>query len=152
MKFNTNEPVRGTTMCAELVDGVMLVVHGTMEPAAEEWSAYCEYAGAIRRSAGGRLRTLVLTASDAGPNAGQRAEYQRRVAGANNRVAVLCAGGVTRAILTAMSWFNPDMKAFGVGEIDRGIDYLEAFKTPNLMRAIESMRAHLSASRSAKTG
>lgn len=139
-------------MCAELVDGVMLVIHGPLEPSATEWTDYCDYAGAKRRAAGGTMRTLVMTASDAGPNAMQRAEYKQKVAGPNNRVAVLCAGGVTRAILTAMSWFNPDMKAFGPDEIDRGLEYLGTRSSPNLLSAIARLRGQLAAEMHRSTG
>lgn len=147
-----HEPVNGKTMIAEFVDGVMLVVHGTAEPSASEWSAYCDYAGAKRRAASGTLRTLVLTASDAGPNAVQRAEYKQKVAGPGNRVAVLCAGNVTKAILTAMSWFNADMKPFGKDQISQGLDYLGAQLSPNLGRAIQRFRAQLAAEEHRETG
>jgi hypothetical protein len=145
------EPVNGKTMCAELVDGVMLVVHGPTEPSASEWSAYCDYAGAKRRAAKGTLRTLVLTASDAGPNALQRAEYKQKVAGPDNRVAVLCAGTVTKAILTAMSWFNSDMKPFGKDQIAQGLEYLGTRLSPELSNAIQRFRAHLAAEEHRKT-
>jgi hypothetical protein len=139
-------------MCAELVDGVMLVVHGATEPSATEWSACCDYACAKRQAARGELRTLVVTDSDVGPNARQRAEYKQKVAGPNNRVAVLCAGGVTRAILTAMAWFNPDMKPFGRDDIDRGLEYLESEATPRLMSSIARFRAHLASEERRNTG
>jgi hypothetical protein len=139
-------------MCAELVDGVMLVVHGTTNPSASEWSAYCEYAGAKRRAAGGTLRTLVLTTSDSGPNAGQRAEYKQKVAGPDNRVAVLCAGSVTKAILTAMSWFNADMKPFGKNDIAQGLDYLGTQPSPKLHNAIQRFQIHLASEKHRNTG
>jgi hypothetical protein len=146
------EPVNGISMCAEIVDGLMLVVHGEGDPDSSEWSAYCDYAGAKRRAAGGTLRTLVLTPFDAGPNAGQRAEYKKKVAGPDNRVAVLCAGGMTRAILTAMSWFNADMKAFGAAEIQEGLQYLGTRSTPKLKNTIEQFQTHLASARQRNTG
>lgn len=137
------EPVKGATMCATFVGDVMLVVHAEVAPAADEWSAYCNYAGATRAMAAGNLKTLVITVSDGGPNARQRSEYKDKVAGTGNRVAVLCGGSVTRAILTAMSWFNPDMQAFGVDEINRALSYLGASPSEDLMRALEQSRLHL---------
>jgi len=130
-------------MCAELVAGVMLVVHAPSEPSREEWSHYCDYAGACRRAAQGTLRTLVVTSSDAGPNAGQRGEYKHKVAGSGNRVAVLCAGNVTRTILTAMSWFNPDMKPFALSELDRALSYLGVSRSEPLLQAIQEFRQRL---------
>lgn len=135
--------IKGTTMCVELVSGVLLVVHATVNPSRVDWSDYCDLAGEARRSAEGALRTLVLTALDSGPNAQQRAEYKERVAGAGNRVAVVCEGNATRAILTAMSWFNPDMKPFRAGQIELALEYLGAKLSPELLDAIEQAEVHL---------
>lgn len=145
-------PIYGKTLCVEWVDGVMLIIHGKEDPTAKEWSAYCDYAGATRRAAGGTMRTLVMTSSDVGPNAGQRAEYKKKVAGANNRVAVLSGGNVTRAIITVMSWFNPDMKAFGAADHAQALEYLGVRSAPNLRATIQRLEAHLEGEQQSNTG
>ncbi len=135
--------VHGTTMCAQLVGELMLVVHSPAPPDSKEWSAYCDYASAARRRAGGRLMTLVLSEHDAGPNAGQRAEYQQKVAGTGNRIAVLTSGKVTRAILTAMSWFNPDIAAFELTQVHEALDYLGSHRSSELMKKLHEFKSHL---------
>jgi hypothetical protein len=138
-----NEASFGTTMCVQQIGDLMLVVHAAAPPDAEEWSRYCDQACTAKAKTGGALKTLVISEHDAGPNAGQRVEYKKKVAGTSNRIAVVTSGSVTRAILTAMSWFNPNMKAFELDQLQPALDYLGVRLGPELRAAIHDLKTYL---------
>jgi hypothetical protein len=132
--------VCGVTMCVESVDDLLVVVHTDEPPNRSEWSQYCEVARRHHLDRGG-LRTLVIAARIvAGPNASQRTEYNDKVPAKGTRVAVLCNSIAARAAITALSWFNPDMRAFGGHNIDEALMYLSAKPTVALISAIERMQ------------
>jgi hypothetical protein len=132
--------VCGGTMCVESVDDLLVVVHTDEPPNGLEWSQYCDVARR-RHHDRGSLRTLIIAARIvAGPNASQRTEYNHKVPAHGTRVAVLCNSIAARASITALSWFNPDMRAFGGDSIDQALVYLEAKQTTALTTAIDRMR------------
>jgi hypothetical protein len=137
------QPVVGDTVCAELVDGVLLCVHARVPPSAGDWARYCEYAGSVR-DRDGRLRTLAVAAGIvAGPNAHQRAEYARKVSSEDSLVALLCSGLAARAAMVAMAWFNPNMRAFADDEVHAALIWLGVPISPAIRASITRMRAHV---------
>lgn len=138
-----DDRVCGGTMCAESVDDLLVVVHSDEAPNGLEWSQYCDLARRRHHDRGG-LRTLIIAARTvAGPNASQRTEYNNTVPAQGTRVAVLCNSIAARAATTALSWFNPDMRAFGGDSIDEALAHLEAKPTAALTAAIDRMRASM---------
>jgi hypothetical protein len=132
--------VCGVTMCAESVGDLLVVVHTDQPPNQLDWSQYCDFASRRHHDRGG-LRTLVVAARIvAGPNASQRTEYNDKVPAQGTRVAVVCNSIAARAAITALSWFNPDMRAFGGHSIDAALVYLGAEPTAALIAAIDRMR------------
>jgi hypothetical protein len=136
-------------MCAELVDDLDLVVvvhRANTAPDPGEWSSYCEHVhGPWRRR--GEMRTLVLAQSAATPpNAKQRAEYNKDCVTADHRVAIMHDGSVlVGAVLTAMSWFNPNMRAFPVHALSEALHYLGLAPSQSIIGTIERMERHLGA-------
>jgi hypothetical protein len=125
------------------VDDLLVVVHTGEPPNRAEWSQYCDVARRRHQEHGG-LRTLVIAARIvAGPNASQRTEYNDKVPAHGTRVAVLCNSIAARAAITALSWFNPDMRAFGGNNIDEAMLYLNAKPTAVLLAAIDRMRTSM---------
>ncbi len=137
------DPSYGHTMCLEQASGLLVVVHTSEPPARDEWTRYCKLARALR-NARGELRTLAVAAKiTAGPNASQRAEYNASVQRERTRVAVLCDSFAGRTALTALSWFNPNMRAFDAGRLDQALAYLDAVESPEIVAAIERMHRHM---------
>jgi len=139
--------VQGKTMCAELVDDLVVVVHRVnTAPDPGEWSSYCEHVhGQWQRR--GQMRTLVLARGSASvPNAKQRAEYNKDGPTADHRIAIMHDGStLARAALTAMSWFNPNMRAFPVHALSEALHYLGLSTSQSIISTIERMERHMGA-------
>jgi hypothetical protein len=90
--------------------GVLLCVHGSTDLQPEEWAAYVDYCLQLPASCN---KALIVT-DGGGPNAAQRRALQDRYLSKQKeyRVAVMTDSSVVRGIVTALSWFNPDIRAF----------------------------------------
>lgn len=102
---------------------LQVIVHNALPPADDEWAAHCNEARELR-ARWGKLDTLVLTPHGAGPNAAQRKLYAEVVGADAVRVAVMTDSRAARAILTAMSWFNSNMRSFGTHDLSGALQYL----------------------------
>jgi hypothetical protein len=109
---------REPTMIVDFWKGsrtVCVTLHGTQTPSDAEWDTVLEGMRRFGKENGndfGRLCCLALTDS-AGPNAKQRAAVAAILRGQSSRVAVVSGGGpLVHAVVTALSWFNPDTKMF----------------------------------------
>jgi len=100
---------------------VCVTLHGAKAPSDAEWNSFLEGMRRIGKKAGNdfaRLCCLVLT-DGGGPNAKQRAALAAILNGQSSRVAVVSGGGpLLRAMVTALSWFNPDTKMFAPDKAD----------------------------------
>jgi hypothetical protein len=135
----TGTEVMGTTMCARYSNGLLLVVHNHNDPAAAEWAAYCELAARLHRDEG-YVHTLVSTPG-AAPNASQRNLYKEKVP--PNKVAVVTDSTLSRAAVTAMSWFNSNLKAFRSNQFNEALAHLGVAKAENLHTALGELQRHL---------
>lgn len=137
--------VQGKTICAELIDDLVVVVHRpNTAPDPAEWSRYCEQVRSAWQRAEG-MRTLVFTRGLAGaPSAKQRTEYNKAIVSADHCVAIVHDGSpLVHAALTAMSWFNPKVRAFHQQALADALRYLGLTPTPSLLSAIERMERHM---------
>jgi len=100
---------------------VCVTLHGTQTPSDAEWDTVLEGMRRFGEETGNdfaRLCCLALTDSG-GPNAKQRAAVAAILNGQSSRVAVVSGGGpLVRAVVTALSWFNPDTKMFAPDKAD----------------------------------
>ncbi len=133
--------LRGRTLCAKTVGDLLLVVHANASPDAGEWRRFCEIAGELR-NARGELRALVVTEGGA-PNATQRTLYNEQVGAKNVRVAVLTDSAAARAVLTAMSWFNREMRAFAKGDLAGSLAFLRVQEPRELGATLAELRREL---------
>lgn len=136
------EELRGRSMSVRMVGDVLLVVHAKTDIDPGEWRTFCTLAGKARK-ARGSLRTLVISEGGAAPNAAQRAFYKEEVGSTDNRVAVLTDSVAARTVLTAMSWFNSEMKPFAPTDVPGALRYLEVRETTALRDAIAELRVEL---------
>jgi hypothetical protein len=93
---------------------VVVSLHGRADPSDAEWNDYLKLIDEIMTFHDGdtsRVRGLSVAAAG-GPNATQRDEVNRRLRGQRVRVAIVTKGTVERGIVTALSWFNPAIRAF----------------------------------------
>jgi hypothetical protein len=137
------ESLYGATMCAEPIDDLLVVVHTSDPPDTGEWSRYCRFASSLRESRG-EVQILVLAGSIiAGPSTTQRAEFNSVMPRESTRAAILCDSLAARTALTAMSWFNPNIRAFDIDKLGQAVEYLRARVTPALKAGIDRMQIHL---------
>lgn len=126
-------------MCARYSNGVLLVVHNHNDPDAAEWAAYCELAADLHRR-NGYVHTLVSTPG-AAPNASQRNLYKEKVP--PNKVAVVTDSALSRAAVTAMSWFNSNLKAFHANQFNEALAHLEVVNAESLYTVLSELQKHL---------
>jgi hypothetical protein len=108
-------------MAFMVIDRMFLLVHGAEDPTNEEWALYLD---AIQRH--GVDRTMLLVYTDGGgPSAMQRRYLNELLNGRTVPVAVLSDSAKVRGLVTVMSWFNPQIRAFSPAELVVALAYLE---------------------------
>jgi hypothetical protein len=134
---------KGTTMMARTIGTCLVFVHGTTTPTDAEWDRVLQM---FRDVGPARSKTFVWT-DGAAPNAAQRAKLAKVTEGAAPPIAVLTDSAFVRAACTAISWFNPRIRAFSPTDMDRALDHLDATASdrPALKQAMDEMRAELRA-------
>lgn len=119
---------------------VFIAVHTKDNPSDEEWNAYVEFG---RKNMGAFTSSLVIS-EGGGPNTVQRGAMNDLLE-ANNfkgKVAVVTLNRIVRGIVTALSWFNPNVKPFSTLQIPAAIEYLGVPKDQQdaLMTEIKRLR------------
>lgn len=111
------------TMAYSLYHSVLVAVHTKDNPTDEEWSGYVDFG---RKQMGKYTSSLVIS-EGGGPNATQRGAMNDLLEanGFKGKVSVVTLNRLVRGIVTALSWFNPNVKAFTTVQIPAAIEYLE---------------------------
>lgn len=101
---------------------LFLVVHKKDNPDDEEWNQYVEYS---RKNLGNFTCTMILS-EGGGPNTLQRGALNDMLEAANykGKVAVVSLSSLVRGIVTALGWFNPNIKAFSTLQVPLALTYL----------------------------
>lgn len=128
------------TMSFSLYHTVLVAVHTKDNPTDEEWNSYVDFG---RKQMGNYTSSLIIS-EGGGPNATQRGAMNDLLE-ANNfkgKVSVVTLNRLVRGIVTALSWFNPNVKAFTTVQIAAAIEYLEVPKAhqDRLMAEIKRLR------------
>ncbi len=71
-----------------------------------------------------KMRSLTITAGG-GPTAAQRKTLNEALKGRSLPAAVVSSAPMIRGVVTALSWFNPKIKAFPVDKLASALEYLE---------------------------
>jgi sugar (pentulose or hexulose) kinase len=106
---------------------VIVSVNGRTDPTDAEWDAYMEAITQTLAHHKGdltRIRGISISAGG-GPASAQRAKVNQLLSGRTVRVAIITASSVGRGIVTALSWFNPMIRAFSPARLSDAIRYLE---------------------------
>src|SRR5689334_9616515 len=99
-----------------------VVLHTQAPPSGREWSAYIDQ---LRDYGPGRHELLGIVFSDGGgPDSAQRAEMLAVFGGQMPRTAIISSNPLVRGVMTALSWFNANVKAFSPGAIGDAFQYL----------------------------
>ena len=104
----------------KVVEGVLVLVHDEDCPGDEEWFTYVQE---IKRQGAFLLPEIVLTRGGR-PNSLQRKLLTDVLGGRAMKVAVLSDHTMVRGVITAISWFNRDIRAFGAQDLPGAIAYL----------------------------
>lgn len=113
-----------TTMSFTVVrQKLFLVVHTKDNPDEVEWEDYLRGI----RSACGKVGAILIISDGGGPNTMQRGRMNDLLESLKfqGKVAVVTINRIVRGIVTAISWFNPTIKAFSTIQIPAALKYLE---------------------------
>jgi hypothetical protein len=128
-------------MTFTVIDRLFLVVYGTENPTDEEWN---EYLDLVRRH--GITRTMQLVVTDGGePSAPQRRTLNQLLGGYPVPVAVVSGSVRVRGTVTALSWFNRQIRAFPPSALRDAVAYLEipASRVDLIEREVGKLRLQL---------
>jgi hypothetical protein len=108
-------------MAYRLLGSLFILAHNDRSPPDQTWQ---EYLADMRRLTDlGEMRTLVLTPGG-GPNAKQRMAMNAILDGRRTPVAVVTPSFVARGIITSLSLFNPEIRAFSPRDAQAAYDFL----------------------------
>ena len=110
------------TMAFQRVGRVFVLAHPLQAPSPQEWQAYID---AVRSQPNvEEMRTLVVT-EGGGPDSVQRGHLNEALGGRPTRVAILSPARGVRMVVTALSFFNPLIRAFLPDQIAAALDHLD---------------------------
>lgn len=111
------------TMMYTVIKSVAVMLHTKDSPSEGEWD---ETISRIDRDFGRYSCALIIT-EGGGPSTMQRGQmtdvFERK--SFKGKVAVVTVNRIARGIVTALSWFNPNVKAFSTVQVDAALAYLE---------------------------
>jgi hypothetical protein len=128
----------------EAIDDTVVGVHTSEAPNDDDWAAWI---AATRRALErtGSVRVLVYSLGG-GTTSKQRSEVNELFKDRPQRVAVMLNSRLARGAVTALSWFNPQIKAFDLEQFEDACVHLSIEGSHRLLvqRAITEMKAKLS--------
>ena len=123
-----------------------IVVVGEKEPTASDWKTYLDAIRATEKAGLdiSRLRTLVFS-DGAGPNAQQRKVLADHLNGRPSPLAIVTGGAIMRGVITALSWFNPQVRGFAPDQVTSALRYLDVpqIKIDSILRDAHEIQAEL---------
>lgn len=99
---------------------VIVLVHTKDSPTDPEWKRYCEDVATWRE----RVQSILVVSDGGGPNAVQRGELEQALPKFEGKTAVVTLNRIVRGIVTAMSWFNPNIKSFSTVQLKQAFEHL----------------------------
>ena len=132
------------TMAFTLVKGsILLVLHTKENPSDDVFEEYIKFAGDNIH----RIKSTMILTEGGGPNAMQRGLSNDLLETHNikAKIAVVTLSRAIRGIVTALSWFNPNIKAFSTIQIPAAMEYLEVPREDRdaVVREVKALRKKL---------
>lgn len=103
--------------------GVILAFHTKEDPTESEWQGFCDFTLKLPK----HCDKYLIRTKGGGPNAKQRQqtnEVLKTRGTPMTNVAVVTEATIVRGTVTALSWFNPNIKAFSPADLDAAMRYL----------------------------
>jgi hypothetical protein len=124
----------------------MVFLHTARAPSQEEWAHSMQM---LERAAStgsfSRIRVLVVT-DGGGPDVVMRSELQAlfKKQGHSPKTAVVTTSVLSRGIVTAVSWFNPNIKAFAPIHFGQALEHIGLPRAATrLLRELAEMEGEL---------
>lgn len=138
-------PAKAEPKCEMALDfhgNIMVTIHTAYAPSDADWKAYLNALGSKDVES---VRSIVFTDGGA-PSSKQRKELNELLGGRQVRGIVVSNSMAVRGVVTALSWFNPKIKAFAPDEFRQGLRYLEINSTEEaaVWEVIEDVLSRLS--------
>jgi len=124
-------------MVLDVFGDLMICVHTSRAPSDAEWARYIAAVGTCDVE---RLRTVVFTDGGA-PNSEQRKLVNRALGGKTSVGGIVTGNVVVRSAVTALSWFNPKIKAFSPERTEEAFQHVGL--TPDEVPAVWEIVARL---------
>jgi hypothetical protein len=126
---------------------ILLFLHTEQAPSSAEWNETMTFlTGHARNNDLRRFRVLVLT-DGGGPDLTMRGQLQEffKTTRQSPRIAVVTTSVLSRGIVAAVSWFNPNVKAFPPSQFASALAHLEvaSSSTPRLLREFAELQREL---------
>jgi hypothetical protein len=103
------------------VDDLVVAVHSAAPPSEEEWAGYIATMRKI-----GPEKVCGLAFTDGGAPDSKQRKLLNDVLGGRPRIAAVVSGStLVRSVVTALTWFNPDVKAFSPDRVNDAYAYLK---------------------------
>lgn len=101
---------------------ILIMAHSVQAPTDEEWRQMVDrYRATLDRH--GSARAIIYSAGGS-PSLKQRHLLEAVREGRTVRVAILTQSQLVRAVVTGLSWFNPEVKAFTVTDLSLAGEHL----------------------------
>jgi hypothetical protein len=141
-------------MAFKVTGHVLILAHTSINPSDEEWISYVRE---VRRQGSMLLPQIVFT-EGGHPNSVQRKVLVEALAGRSVRVAVLSDLVSVQGVVTAIGWFNRDIKSFAPANLAAAMHYLDIpydhyvliESTLSLLRSYLALGDHASRAKSAE--
>src|SRR5689334_16636186 len=95
-------------MAFATIGNVIVALHNDSPPTADEWSQYTK---AVKSMDVTKVRPIAFS-DGGGPDFKQRKQLNEVLGGHAGRAALVTSSALARSVVTALSWFNPLVKAF----------------------------------------
>jgi hypothetical protein len=122
-------------MVCKLVGRLVISIHTVDNPTNEEWGEMVRLA----KQWSDKARGLSFTDGGA-PSSTQRRQTNDALGGRTVRTAVVTPSAVARGVVTAMSWFNSELKAFAPGDLKAALRYLDVTDSEHELIRVETRR------------
>jgi hypothetical protein len=102
----------GTNFCVFRVASTVVSIHTTLSPTDQQWD---EYLDAIKKVLAdfGFIKASAISFTDGGaPTSAQRERFNLFLGGRSARTSVVSGSSVVRAVVTALGWFNQQIKTY----------------------------------------
>ena len=124
----------GKNLVFKQIANVLIAAHSSNDPSDEEWEAFKRFSMELPAE----VDRYVIATDGGGPSAKQRAAVNEVVKWrAQPRVVIISSSTLVRGPVSALSWFNPRIRAFAPPEFHEAMKYLELTPTQSGQVGVE---------------